>query len=67
MPAWRSFASPSRAGFARTLMDLGILGDPGAYVVLALAAAIDMVLLIQFFAKRRRGEIAFEAVVPASH
>ena len=54
-------------GFSRTLLDLGILGDPSAYVVLATAAAIDLVLLYQFFNRRQRGELAFEAVVPSSH
>jgi len=54
-------------GCARTLIDLGIAGDPAAYVVLATAAAIDMVLLYQFFAKRRRGALVFDGVVAASH
>jgi uncharacterized protein len=54
-------------GFSRTLLDLGILGDPSAYVVLATAAAIDLVLLYQFFNRRQRGELAFEAVLPSSH
>jgi uncharacterized protein len=54
-------------GFSRTLMDLGVLGEPGAYIVLATAAAIDMVLLYQFFARRRRGDLVFERAVPASH
>jgi uncharacterized membrane protein YfcA len=54
-------------GFSRTLMDLGVLGDPGAYLVLATAVAIDLVLLNQFFAKRRRGELVFEGVAPATH
>src|SRR5258708_26070708 len=54
-------------GFSRTLMDLGVLGDPGAYLVLATAVAIDMVLLYQFFAKRRRGERGRGGVAPASH
>jgi uncharacterized membrane protein YfcA len=53
-------------GFSRTLLDLGILGDPSAYVVLATAAAIDLVLLYQFFSRRSRGELAFEAVLPSS-
>jgi hypothetical protein len=44
-------------GFSRTLMDLGLLGDPAAYVVLLAAAGIDMILLYQFFAKRRRVEL----------
>ena len=54
-------------GFSRTLLDLGILGDPSAYVVLATAASIDLVLLYQFFTRRQRGELAFEAVAPSSH
>jgi uncharacterized protein len=54
-------------GFSRSLLDLGILGDPSAYVVLATAAMIDLVLLYQFFTKRSRGELAFEAVLPSSH
>ena len=54
-------------GFSRSLLDLGILGDPSAYVVLATAAMIDLVLLYQFFSKRSRGELAFEAALPSSH
>jgi uncharacterized protein len=54
-------------GFSRTLLDLGMLGDPSAYLVLATAATIDMVLLYQFFTRRQRGELAFEVVVPSSH
>jgi uncharacterized protein len=54
-------------GVSRTLIDLGVLGDPSAYVVLALAATVDMVLLYQFFTRRQRGELAFEVVVPRSH
>jgi uncharacterized protein len=54
-------------GFSRTLLDLGILGDPSAYLVLAAAATIDLVLLYQFFTRRQRGELAFEVVVPSSH
>jgi hypothetical protein len=54
-------------GFSRTLIDLEVLGDPGAYMVLVAAAAIDVVMLYQFFARRRRGQPALEAVVPASH
>ncbi len=54
-------------GFSRTLMDLGVLGDPGAYLILATAAAIDLVLLYQFFARRRRGELVFEGIAPATH
>jgi uncharacterized membrane protein YfcA len=54
-------------GFSRTVMDLGILGDPTAYLVLAIAVAIDLVLLGQFFAKRRRGELVFEGIAPATH
>ena len=54
-------------GFSRTLMDLGVLGDPSAYLILATAAAIDLVLLYQFFAKRRRCELVFEGSFPATH
>jgi uncharacterized membrane protein YfcA len=54
-------------GFSRSLLDLGILGDPSAYLVLATAAMIDLVLLYQFFTRRQRGELAFEAAVPTSH
>ena len=54
-------------GFSRTLIDLGVLADPSAYVVLATAAAIDVVLLYQFFARRRRGELVFDGALPASH
>ncbi len=53
-------------GFSRTLMDLGVLGDPGAYLVLGTAVAIDLVLLNQFFANRRRGELVFEGIAPAT-
>jgi uncharacterized membrane protein YfcA len=54
-------------GFSHTLIDLGVLGDPSAYIVLAMAAAVDVVLLYQFFAKRRRGELLFDGALPASH
>src|SRR5258708_332181 len=54
-------------GFSRTLMDLGVLGDPAAYLVLATAVAIDLGLLGQFFARRRRGELVFEGIAPATH
>src|SRR5919199_4062354 len=54
-------------GFSRSLLDLGILGDPSAYLVLATAAMIDLVLLYQFFTRRQRGELAFEAALPRSH
>jgi uncharacterized protein len=40
-------------GLSRTLIDLGVLGDPAAYVVLGTAAAIDMLLLYQFFRRRQ--------------
>jgi uncharacterized membrane protein YfcA len=40
-------------GLSRTLIDLGVLGDPAAYVVLATAAAVDMLLLYQFFRRRQ--------------
>jgi uncharacterized membrane protein YfcA len=54
-------------GFSRTLIELGVLGDPSAYMVLGTAAAVDLVLLYQFFARRRRGELVFEGIAPATH
>jgi uncharacterized protein len=48
-------------GLSRTLIDLGLLADPTAYLVLTMAAAIDLLLLYQFFKKQRRGEFAFAA------
>jgi len=33
----------------------------------ATAVAIDLVLLYQFFARRRRGELVFEGIAPATH
>jgi uncharacterized membrane protein YfcA len=50
-------------GLSRTLIDLGVIGDPAAYGVLAAAVAIDAVLLYQFFSKPRRGQLAFEPVI----
>jgi hypothetical protein len=47
-------------GFSRTLIDLGILADPLAYVVLLVAAAVDLALLYQFFTQRRRGKTGLE-------
>jgi uncharacterized membrane protein YfcA len=43
-------------GLSRTLIDLGALGDPVGYVVLAAAGAIDLGLMVQFFKRQRRGE-----------
>jgi uncharacterized protein len=40
-------------GLSRTLIDVGLLSDPIGYVVLATAAAIDAVLLVQFFVMGR--------------
>jgi uncharacterized membrane protein YfcA len=54
-------------GFSRTLMELGIVRDPSAYLVLATAATVDLFLLYQFFARRRRGELVFEGIAPATH
>jgi uncharacterized membrane protein YfcA len=50
-------------GLSRTLIDLGLLGDPIGYVVLAAAAAIDLALLFQFFSRQRRGELVFEPAI----
>ncbi len=52
-------------GLSRTLMDLGVLGDPAAYIVLVLAGAIDLTLLAQFFRKQRRGEPVLGVAVAA--
>ena len=54
-------------GLSRTLMDLGLLGDPTAYLVLTTAAAIDLLLLYQFFKKQRRGELAFDVAIVGTH
>lgn len=53
-------------GLSRALMDLGVVGDPAGYVVLAGAALIDLSLLYQFFKKQRRGEVVFEVAI-ATH
>ena len=56
-------------GLSRTLIDLRFASDPAAYVVLAAAAAIDVVLLWQFFRKMRktsRGEVGL-GLVAAGH
>ena len=50
-------------GLSRTLIDLGVLGDPAAYGVLAAAVAIDLVLLVQFFSRQRSGKPALEPVI----
>src|SRR5947209_1498494 len=50
-------------GLSRTLIDVGFLGDPLGYAVLATAAAIDLVLLYQFFTRQRRGELVLEPVI----
>jgi uncharacterized membrane protein YfcA len=50
-------------GLSRTLIDVGFLGDPLGYAVLGTAAAIDLVLLYQFFARQRRGELVLEPVI----
>jgi uncharacterized protein len=54
-------------GFSRAVIDLGILGDPEAYVLLVTAATIDLVLLYRFFAARHRGEPAWEPAFHGSH
>jgi uncharacterized membrane protein YfcA len=53
-------------GLSQTLIAAGLVGNPYGYVVLVLAGAIDMVLLYQFFARRRRGEMMLGPAV-ASH
>jgi hypothetical protein len=54
-------------GLSRSLIDLGVLGNPAAYGVLGTAAAIDLLLLYQFFRKRQRGDLVFERVAARSH
>jgi uncharacterized membrane protein YfcA len=54
-------------GLSRTVLDLGILGDPAAYVVLVTAATIDLFLLYTFFKKRQRGDLSFGPAVASSH
>jgi uncharacterized membrane protein YfcA len=50
-------------GLSRTLIDVGILGHPVAYLVLAAAVLVDLGLLYQFFRKQRRGQLAFVTAV----
>ena len=50
-------------GLSRTLIELGLFGVPAGYAVLATAVAIDAVLLLQFFSRQRRGQIAFEPAI----
>ena len=47
-------------GLSQTLMALGLMAQPYAYLVLAAAGSIDALLLYQFFRKQRRGEATFE-------
>jgi len=54
-------------GCSRTLIDLGLLGDPAGYGVLGLAGLIDVVLLVRFFEQRRRGVVGFGALPSAGH
>jgi|SRR5215211_2548012 len=54
-------------GLSRTLIEVGILGDPAGYAVLVITAIIDILLLYQFFRKRRPGNLTFEPVVATSH
>jgi uncharacterized membrane protein YfcA len=53
-------------GFSRTLIDLGVLGDPVGYIMLATAAAIDLVLLHQFFSVRRYAVVPATSVTPGT-
>jgi uncharacterized protein len=53
-------------GFSRALIDLGVLGDPAGYMILATAAAIDLVLLYQFFSVRRYAVVAAASVTPGT-
>jgi uncharacterized protein len=54
-------------GLSRTLIDVGVLGNPLAYVALALAGGVDLGLLIQFFRRQRaqdRGRTPYPADPP---
>src|SRR5438270_6895622 len=50
-------------GLSRTLIDVGVLGDPVGYAVFAAAVAVDLVLLVQFFSRQRSGKLALEPVI----
>jgi uncharacterized membrane protein YfcA len=52
-------------GLSHTLIEVGLVGDPAAYTVLAATGAIDLLLLYQFFRKRHRGAPTLEGVVAA--
>jgi uncharacterized membrane protein YfcA len=52
-------------GLSQSLIALGLVADPYGWSVLTLAAGIDMLLLVQFFRRQRRGEVVLEAVAAA--
>ena len=54
-------------GLSRTVIDLGVLGDPTGYLALAIAGTVDLVLLFQFFRKRRRGELVLAPALAQGH
>jgi uncharacterized membrane protein YfcA len=54
-------------GFSRTMIDLGMLGDPEAYVLLVMAATIDLVLLTRFLLARHRGDLAWKPAFHSGH
>ncbi|SRR5579883_58222 len=54
-------------GLSRTLIEIGLLASPGAYVVLAAAALIDCYLLVRFFQKRASGAPALAVGSPSLH
>ena len=53
-------------GLSRALIDLGLVGDPLGYVVLACAGLLDLTLLYQFFRRQRAGEVGFDVAI-ATH
>jgi uncharacterized membrane protein YfcA len=54
-------------GLSRTLIEIGLLGSPGAYVVLGGAALIDCYLLYRFFQRRASGPPALAVGSPSFH
>src|SRR4051794_12014293 len=54
-------------GLSRTLIEIGLLGSPGAYVVLGGAGLIDGYLLFRFFQRRASGAPALAVGSPSFH
>ncbi|HEY7060309.1 MAG TPA: sulfite exporter TauE/SafE family protein [Chloroflexota bacterium] len=54
-------------GLSRMLIEIGVLGSPSAYTVLAAAALIDLCLLYRFFKQRASGAPAYAIGSPSFH